>query len=212
VGLLILNKKNVSYIKGKRKHPAVNLEGYDNLAKQIKEQAKLPPYSCDEIVTPMTRGGFLVPGFVYLVFGTISLLGFAGMLKTQLSYLITGSPQLDHIAQMIGTLVCLSLSLLFFRLYIFLCLEFRTQVHFPSMRKFIKNGIVIMGQVEAVQAGHSGKRKIRGERKINIEYTFTTPDGMRLKGAFTTSKAKAAASGDEVAVWYIDNELLHILL
>jgi hypothetical protein len=69
-----------------------------------------------------------------------------------------------------------------------------------------------MGQVEAVQAVHTRERKTRGKRKINIEYTFTTPDSMMLKGVFTTSKVKAVTSGDEVAVLYIDDELLHILL
>jgi hypothetical protein len=80
-----------------------------------------------------------------------------------------------------------------------------------SARKVIKKGMLIRGHVEAIQVVEKSKEKPRGRKKINIEYTFTSPDNERLRGVFTTSKIKAAASGDEVAVWYIKKSL-HILL
>jgi hypothetical protein len=79
------------------------------------------------------------------------------------------------------------------------------------MQKLIAGGVLLSGHVEAIQVMHRAKRKITGKKSITIEYAFTTPDGELLRGTFATSKVKAVTSGDEVAVWYI-NEFLYILL
>jgi hypothetical protein len=79
------------------------------------------------------------------------------------------------------------------------------------MKRLIRRGTMVTGCVDTAHIIHGGKRKIRGRKKISIEYTFTAREGETMRGFFTTSKVKAVTSGDEIAVWYV-NKFLHILL
>jgi hypothetical protein len=214
--VIVLNKRNEAYIKGKRKSPKINLEAYDHLANQIEKASKsVTDYQHIFPVLKRFTLGEIGCWLLILLFGIIFLALSLETLRTMILYHLTDGSIDVVIFDLIAVIFTLIISLYFFRLIWLLCLSIRTRMKILNIRRLIKTGELVIGHVESVHVVEENKGKSKGRRKINIEYSFVIPYLYVEKGSetgvFTTSKVRAVASGDEVAVWYI-NPALHVLL